>query len=124
MMSQDLGKGAHLMNIKTLFIAILLGISLPVAAQFRTISLAHEVALSNFRVPVSQNASVMFKICDECDMQASRVTAQTQYIIDGHAVPLREFRKTVFKIRNRAENTIIVLQHLESNTIVSVSVNT
>lgn len=112
------------MNIKTLLLAILLGISLPVAADFKTVSLAHEIQLSNFRVPVTLNSAVAFKTCDECDVQAVRVTPQTQYILNGNPVPLKEFRKTVFKIRDRAHNTVIVLQHLESNTVVSVSVNT
>jgi hypothetical protein len=122
MKSQDLGKGIYLMNIKTLLFAILLGFSLPVAAEFTTVSLAHEVSLSNFRVPATLNSGVAFKKCDDCDIQRSRVTEGTQYIINGQPVPLKEFRKSVFKVRNRAGNTITVLQHLESNTVVSVSV--
>jgi len=124
MMSQDLGKGIYLMNIKTLLVAILLGLSLPVTAEFRTVSLAHEISLNNFRVPVSHNSGVVFKACDECETTTSRVTVQTQYIIDGQAVPLKEFRKTIFKVRDRADKLVIVLQHLETNTIVSVSVTT
>lgn len=123
MMSQDLGKGAYLMNTKTFLLALLLGISLPVAAEFTTVSLAHEVALSNFRVPASQNSGVTFKTCDACDMQRSRVTVETQYVINSRPVSLKEFRKTIFTIQDRASETIIVLQHLESNTIVSVSVS-
>jgi hypothetical protein len=110
------------MNIKTSLFATLLGFSLPVAAEFTTVSLAHEVSLSNFRVPVTLNSGVAFMTCDDCDIQRSRVTAETQYIINGQPVPLKEFRKSVFKIRNRADELVIVLQHLESNTIVSVSV--
>ena len=109
------------MNIRTLLFAILIGFSLPVAAEFKTVSLAHEVALSNFRVPPSQNAGVRFKTCDECEMQTVRSTPLTQYTINGEAVSLKEFRKAVFKVRDRSNNTITVLQHLESNTIVSVS---
>ena len=110
------------MNIKTLLIAILLGLSLPVAADFRTISRAHEIVLSNFRVPVTVNSSVAFRTCDECELQSSRVNADTQYIINRHAVPLKEFRKAIFNVQDRASTLVIVLQHLESNTVVSVSV--
>jgi len=35
---------------------------------------------------------------------------------------LKAFRKAVFQIRDRAAETIIVLHHLESDTIVSISV--
>ena len=124
MMSQNLGKGVVLMNIKSLLFAMLLGFSLPVAAEFKTVSLAHEVALSNFRVPPSLNAGVSFKTCDDCEMQTIRSTPRTQYIINGQPVTLKEFRKAVFKVRDRSNNIVIVLQHLETNTIVSVSVTT
>jgi hypothetical protein len=121
-MSKNLGKGVILMNIKTLLFAILLGFSLTAAAEFRTVSLAHEVALSNFRVPPSLNAGVSFKTCDDCEMQTVRSTPLTQYIVNGQQVTLKEFRKSVFKVRDRSNSTVIVLQHLETNTIVSVSV--
>jgi len=121
-MSQDLGKGINLMTIKTLLVAILLGLSLPLAAEFRTVSLAHEVSLSNFRVPISLNSEIAFKDCDDCDLQTVRATPQTQYIINGQPVLLKEFRELVFQVKDRANNTVIVLHHLDSNTIVSVSV--
>jgi hypothetical protein len=122
MKSQDLGKGINLMNIKTLLIAILLGVALPVAADFKTVSLAHEVSLSNFRVPISTNSVVSFKICDACELQTSRATPNTQYVVNGRPITLKEFRETVFQVKDRAHTAIIVLQHLETNTIVSVSV--
>ena len=123
MMSLHLGKGINLMNIKTLLIAILLGLSLPVAAEFTTVSLAHEVSLSNFRVLISHNSVVSFKNCDDCDIQSVRSTPKTQYVVNGHSVKLKEFREIVFKVKDRAHTAIIVLHHLESNTVVSVSVN-
>ena len=110
------------MNIKTLLVAILLGLSLPLAAEFRTVSLAHEVSLSNFRVPISTNSGISFKNCDDCELRTSRATPQTQYIINGRARPLKEFREMVFQVKDRANNIVTVLQHLETNTIVSVSV--
>lgn len=121
-MSRNLGKGVILMNIKSLILAILLGLSLPVAAEFKTVSLAHEVSLSNFRVPPTANSGLGFKTCDECEMRTVRVTPMTQYIINGKALPLKEFRKAIFQVRDRSNHTLTVLQHLESNTIVSVSV--
>ena len=110
------------MNIKTLLLAILLGLALPVAADFRTVSLAHEISLSNLRIPISTNAGVSFKNCDDCKVQTVRATPTTQYIVNGRATTLKEFREMVFQVKDRANNIVTVLQHLETNTIVSVSV--
>ena len=109
------------MNIRTLLVAILLGLALPVAAEFRTVSLAHEVTLSNLRIPISTNAGVSFKNCDSCELQTVRATPMTQYIVNGQLVTLKEFREMVFQVKDRANNIVTVLQHLETNTIVSVS---
>jgi len=110
------------MNIKTLLVAILLGLSLPVAAEFRTVSLAHEVSLSNLRMPVSVNAGVAFRPCDDCELTTIRSTPTTLFIVNGRPVPLKEFREMVFQVRDRANNIVTVLEHLETNTLVSVSV--
>jgi hypothetical protein len=111
------------MNIKTLLGAILLGLALPVAAEFQTVSLAHEVSLSNFRVPISLNSVVAYKNCDDCEIETSRATPKTQYLLNGQPVVLKEFRELIFQVKDRANTAVIVLQHLETNTIVSVSVN-
>lgn len=106
---------------KTLF-AVLLCLSLPAAAEFETISAAYEVSLSNFRVPATPNSGVILSKCDDCERIAIRVTPGTEYTINDEAVTLKQFRKTIFKIRDRADETIIVLHHLESDTVLSVSV--
>ena len=93
MMSKNLGKGVLLMNIKTLLFAILLSFSLTAAAEFTTVSLAHEVALSDLRIPTTPNANVGFKTCSECEFRVVRATPLTQYNINGHAVPLKELSR-------------------------------
>jgi len=110
------------MKTKSTLICALLLLSLSAAAEFKTVSLAYEVALSNFRVPATPSSGVIFRECTECNSKAVRVTADTLYKINGKAVTLKEFRKSVFRIRRRAETTVIVLHHLETDTIVSVSV--
>ena len=110
------------MNIKKLLICTLLILSLPAAADFNTISKAYEVALSDFRVPATPSSGVQFKECAECDAQIIRVTPHTQYRINGKSVELKEFRKSVFQIRDRATTMVIVLHHLESDTVEAVSV--
>jgi hypothetical protein len=111
------------MNVKKLILLALLTLSLPVAADFVIVSEAYEIALSNFRVPATPSSGVQFKKCDECDYQTVRVTPNTRYVVNGQAVTLKEFRKRVFDVRDRAAETIIVLHHLESDTIESVSVD-
>jgi len=110
------------MNIRKSLICALLVVSLPAVAEFTTISRAYEVALSDMRVPATPSSGIIFKQCTDCDMMSVRVTPDTQYIVNGKSITLKAFRKAVFQIRDRAAETIIVLHHLESDTIVSVSV--
>ena len=110
------------MNIRKSLICALLVVSLPAIAEFTTISRAYEVALSDFRVPATPSSGVTFKVCAECDMMAVRVTPDTQYIVNGRSLPLKDFRKAVFQVTHRDTTPVTVLHHLESDTIVSVTV--
>ena len=110
------------MKTKITMICVTLLISLSAAAEFKTVARAYEVALSNMRVPATPSSGIVFKQCAECDVQIVRVTPATRYIVNGQTVTLKEFRKSVFQVRNRARETIVVKHHLESDTIVSVSV--
>ena len=111
------------MNFKKLIICTLLFLSLPAAADFETVSRAYEVAFSDFRVPATPSSGVQFKECAECDSTIIRVTPYTEYRVNGHLVDLKEFRKGVFQIRDRANTMVIVLHHLESDTVKAVSVS-
>lgn len=110
------------MSIRNTLIASLISVALPVAAAFETISLAYEISLSNFRVPVTPSSAVSLQKCDDCEQISIRVTPGTTYAINDEVVTLEQFRKTVFDIRDRENETIIVLHHLESDTVLSVSV--
>jgi len=103
-------------------LSLLLCLTLPAVAEFKTISAAYEVSLSNFRVPAAPGSVVILQKCDDCDQIAIRATPETEYTINNEAVTLKQFRKSVFQIRDREDETIIVLHHLESNTVLSVSV--
>ena len=100
----------------------LLLLSMTAAAEFETVSLAYEVSLSNLRVPATPSSGVMFKECDDCLVKSLRVTPATEYRVNGKAMTLKEFRKNVFQIRDRANTWAVVLHHLESDTAVSVSI--
>ncbi len=110
------------MNIRKSLICALLVVSLPAVAEFTTISRAYEIALSDLRVPATPSSGIIFKECAECDLVTVRVTPDTQYIVNGRSLPLKDFRKAVFQITHRDTTFVTVLHHLESDTIVSVSV--
>lgn len=113
----------NLMSIRKFLTIALLVLSLPVAAEFTTVSLAYEIALSDFRVPATPSSGVQFRECEECDHKILRVTPHTRYVVNGQSVDLKEFRKRVFDVRDRAAATVIVLHHLESDTVESVSIS-
>ncbi len=111
------------MNIKTLFAIALICFGLSAAAEDRIITLAYEITLSNFNVPVTANGGVTFKECAECELIRTRVTPNTRYAINDKTVRLEDFRKAVGQVRNPDEKLIVVLHHLESDTVQSLNVS-
>ena len=108
------------MKIKTLVSVTLLCFGMILNAQADIVSQAYEVALSDFRAPANENGTAAFRTCETCDHQVIRVTANTQYKVDGKTVRLEDFRKA---IRRAGDGDVIVLHHLESNTIKSIAVS-
>lgn len=111
------------MNIKKLTAIALLGLGLSLTAAAQVVSQAYEVALSDFRAPTTANSSVAFKECDSCEQQLVRVTERTRYMLNGKAVRLDEFRKALSQVSHRSNIPVIVLHHLESDTIKSIAVS-
>ena len=108
--------------MRLLIIAFLALAALPAGAQYVVVSKAHEVALTDLRLPGSTGGTLSFKPCDTCEYRTVRVTAATRYEANGHALELAEFRKQLEAIRNPAEETVTVLHHLRSDTIKAVRV--
>lgn len=93
------------------------------AAGFETVSKAYEVALADFRPPASANSIVQFRKCRDCDTETLRVTSGTRYLVNGRSVGLQKFRLAIASVtRDRRTTAMTVLHHLESDTVVSVSV--
>jgi hypothetical protein len=111
------------MTIKSVFAAILLGLSFSVTAQVNVVSMAYEVALEDFRAPATLNGATSFKECGSCDEKLVRVTADTRYAINGESVRLEDFRKVLMQVNDRDDTYVIVLHHLESDTVASLSVS-
>jgi hypothetical protein len=110
------------MHIRTILASILLGLSFAAAADFTTIERAYEVPLSLLRVPASTSGTVIFSECAECESFRVPVTANTEFVINGKAVLLKDFRKSLFRIRDRESEIITVRRHLQSNTITFIKV--
>ena len=111
------------MHIRKFLIALLMILSLSAAAEFVTVELAYEVALSNMTTPVTNTGSLVFRECEDCDVMTIRMTRNTLFIVNGRAVELKEFRKQVFQVSDRSHVPVTVKHHLESDTVVSVSVS-
>ncbi len=115
------GIKVNLMKIKTLFAIALLGISF--ASTGQVVSQAYEIALDDFRAPVSQHGVAAFKECADCERLLVRVTPATRYTVNGKSVQLDDFRKIVGPSGSRKNGAVIVLHHLESDTIESIAVS-
>ncbi len=111
------------MNIKTLFAVTLICLGLTAAAEDRIISLAYEVALSDFRAPVTPHGGADFKPCGTCERIIVRVTPATRYSVNGKSLRLEDFRKAVMQADDRDEKGVLVLHHLESDTIKLIDVS-
>lgn len=109
------------MKYKLFIAALLLGLVYPAAAEFTTVSRAYEVELSRFTAPATLNGGAVFKLCDDCATKTVRVNENTQYVVNGQAMPLDKFKQAASKVRDRTAVTVVVLHHLKSDTVVSVS---
>jgi hypothetical protein len=110
------------MNFRKFFTIALLCIGFVAGAQGEVISQAYELTLKQFTVPTTNNSGIAFKECDECEVQRMRVTDNTSYSVNGKHVRLDEFRQAVAQLRGSDNASITVLQHLESNTVLAISV--
>ena len=110
------------MHSRKLLALVFLALSLSAAAEFRTITEAYEVDLSVLRLPGSENGTLTFKQCSDCDAQTVRVTVNTLYLINDRDFALAEFKDQLSRIRNKKDQYSSVLHHLESNTIKVVKV--
>ncbi len=108
---------------RKLLILVLLGLSLSAAADLTTITAAYEVAVSDLRLPGSENGTLTFRQCPDCEAQTLRVTGKTRYVLNDRAVGLAEFKNQLRRVRNRKTEATTVMHHLESNTITAISVN-
>ncbi len=111
------------MRIQRIPVLVLLGLSLAATADFRTITEAYEVDLSDLRLPGSEHGTLTFRQCSDCEAQTLRVTGKTRYLINDRDFALAEFKEQLKRVRNRKEQNVSVLHHLESDTIKAIKVH-
>ncbi len=80
------------MQLRKLLVLVLLGLSLAAAADFTTITKAYEVTLGDLRLPGSENGTLTFKQCSDCEAQTLRVTGETRYVVNDRDFTLVEFK--------------------------------
>ena len=110
------------MHTRKILVLVLLGLSLAAAADFRTITEAYELDLSDLRLPGNEYGTLTFKQCSDCDAQILRVNGKTRYIINNRDFALAEFKEQLKRITNPKDHNVVVLHHLESDTITAIEV--
>jgi len=111
------------MKLKVLITAALLALAMPAVADRAVVQEAYEVALGDMRLPRAEGGTIAFKECDTCDYVRLRVSADTQYRVNGGAVPLAKFRALLAQVDNGEKQAVTVLHHLKRNQVTAVSVN-
>ena len=110
------------MNIKKLLAITLISIGLAAGAQGEVVAQAYELTMDQFTAPTTAHSGIAFKECDDCKALRMRVTAATSYTVNGKQVRLEDFRLAVSQLHGSEQASVTVLRHLESNTVVSISV--
>ncbi len=110
------------MKLTSLITAILMFLTLPVLADFDTASRAYEVGASYVTVPTSDNSDISCSECEDCDRVTARLTPQTHYTLNGQNVRFAEFREAILQAKQTEQSGVVILHHLESDTVVSAAV--
>lgn len=111
------------MRFMILIATITLALSAPGVAQFRTLSEAYEVRLSDLRLPQSEDGTVAYKTCDDCPYESKLVSRDMQWILNGRSLPLEEFRRNLVTVTDKENTLVTVLHHLGSDRVTRVSVH-
>ena len=108
------------MKIKMIITALLLCLAVPAAAQFKTISEAYEVRISDVRSPQNDVGTIAFKKCVECDYETKRVNRATVWEFNGERMSLEKFRRALATVDRSDNFPVQVLHHLESDQVTKV----
>ena len=107
---------------RMLAVGALLAVSLSAQAEFKTITRANEVILSQLQLPASINGTTSFKSCGTCSRQTVSVNAATRYRLNGEFMPLADFRRELAVVTDRQRKAAIVMHHLETDLVTMISI--
>lgn len=108
------------MHLRKFLVFMFLVLSLPAAAELRTITEVYEIEVADVRLPTIQGGTVSFKTCDECEFRTLRVHSGARFVLNGKNVTLEKFTKAVANRANRQDLVVDVFHHLESNTVTAL----
>lgn len=111
-----------MVKLRKILPALVALVCLPAMAEFTTVAEAYEIDLRDFRAPASPNGVVAFKTCSDCPLLSVRVTPATRYLLNGRNVRLHEFRNAVSGVIDRDDALVVVMHHLASDTVTSISI--
>ncbi len=110
------------MKTRYLLSVLLLALTLPAAAEFRTVAEAYEIELSNLRLPQNAGGTIAYRTCNACAYQTTRVSTDTVWILNGRAMSLVKFRAGIAEIKDRNNRYVTVLHHLEDDRVTRVQI--
>ena len=111
------------MKLKVLITAALLVLAMPAAADGAVVQEAYELALADVRLPRAERGTIAFKECETCNYVRFRVGEDTQYRLNGKALPLAKFSDAVSRVAEPREEAVTVLRNVARNQVTVVSVN-
>ena len=109
------------MKTRLLITVFALALTVPAAAQFRTIQLAHEIMPNDIRLPQYELGTLAFRSCSECRYTVKRVSADTRWIFNGRTLRFEDFRAELDAVEDVDRLSLTVLHHLEWDRITEVS---
>ena len=110
------------MKTRYLFTVLLLALTLPATAEFRTIQRAYEVDFDTLRLPQAEGGTIAFRPCDGCAYQTTHVTVNTRWILNGQTMSLAKLREGIARFDDDDRKSVTVLHHLEDDRVTAVTV--
>jgi len=107
---------------KLALVAFLAALSVNSMAEMRTVELAYEIEMKNFRAPGTPSGTVGIRECDNCQQKVLRVNAKTRYTVNDRNVSLADFRKQLQNNRNSEDTLLIVSHHIEDDIVTAITV--
>ena len=80
------------MNIRTLILILTFAVCSIAVADMTIIEEGIESSTSDIRLPGKSNGYLVLRRCSECDEITLSLSADTQYLVNGHQVEYKDFR--------------------------------